>query len=269
MKKYWIPLTLGLIVILGGIVGAAMLFRKPVEKGPVATPTPPPERVNIIPVEERPYAFLTPSVNGRTLTLTVGSLKKDAGEGEYELDYQFGNNLQNGAYGRIDIEDLPGAKYDILLGSCSAGGKCSYDEDVTGGSLLLRFEDPEKYVLKNEWAFIENADKETLFSSRDAKFSIEGTRLSTVPFAVILQTPGLPEIVDQGLLSDGYAVRFATKVTGSVTVQMRLKEDVSDAQMLGWDGTAWVQLETTVEEKIATAESSTVYEAYVVVQASE
>lgn len=253
---------------MAGIFGAMAFFRQPANEEPAATPTPPPEKVNVIPLEERPFAQLVPSANGRNLTLIIGALKKEAAEGEYELEYQSGTLLQ-GAFGRIDVEDLPGAELDILLGSCSAGGKCSYHEDVTGGSLLLRFEDPEKYVLKNEWAFIENEDDDTVFSSRDGKFGIEGARLATVPYAVILQTPGLPEGVESAVLSDPYAVSLATRATGPFTVRVRLKEDVTEAQMLGWDGTAWEELETTVEEKTAEADSPILYDAYVVVVAGE
>lgn len=271
MKKQWLLPLIAVLVVLGGIIGTVVYLSQPVssESDSAPTPTLPPEKVNIIPLEERPYAAITPSKNGLTITLTLGALKKDAKEGEYELDYQFGNNLQNGAFGIITVDELPGAEFDILLGSCSAGGKCSYDENVSGGSLLLRFEDPEKYVLKNEWAFIDNAKKESVFTSRDAKFGVEGAGLATVPFAVILQSPGLPENVTQSVLSDPYSVRLATVAKGPFTIRMRMKEANASAQMLGWDGKSWVELDTQVEEKAVEAQSPTLYEAYVVVGATE
>ncbi|MCD8485099.1 hypothetical protein LRY65_03985 [Candidatus Woesebacteria bacterium] len=268
MKKTWIILGIILVVLLGGgVFAATQFFGKPAEQAAAPTPTPVPEKVNTIPITERPYAQMIPSANGRNLTLVIGELKKPAAEGEYELEYQSGTLLQ-GAFGRIDVEDLPGAELDILLGSCSAGGKCSYHEDVTGGSLLLRFEDPEKYVLKNEWAFIENEESETIFSSRDAKFVLEGDSLEDVGYAVILQTPGLPENVDQALLSDPYTVSLSESARGPFMVSIRMKEAAADAQLLAWDGTEWIELETTVEEKLATAEIDELYDAYVVVSAS-
>ncbi len=255
-----------MLLLLGGGAFAAMRFMQaPAEETSTARPTPPPEQVNIIPVSERPYAQLIPSANGRNLTLVIGELKKLAAEGEYELEYQSGNLLQ-GAFGIVDVDQLPGKELDILLGSCSAGGKCSYHEDVTGGSLLLRFEDPEKYVLKNDWAFIENTDGASTFSSRDAEFVLTGDSLENVEYAVILQTPGLPEEVEADLLSEPYAVSLATSARGPFAVSIRMTEASPDAEIWAWDGTAWEPLETTVEEKMATAELETLADAYVVVR---
>jgi hypothetical protein len=153
----------------------------------------------------------------------------------------------------------------MLLGSCSAGGKCSYHEDVTGGNILLRFTGDEKYVLKNDWAFIENKAKEETMVSRDSKFRLEGAGLAKITHGVILQSPGLPEAVEKKLLSAPYSVGLISAPKGNLSVHIRLNEEATTAEILGWDGEKWVSMKTTVAEKVASA-TGPLYEAYVAVQ---
>ena len=261
-KKLIIAGLIGLIVIIAGVLAFTNLRARQanIEE---AKPVKPVEKVNLIPVEERPYVSILPNQNGRNLVITIHDLKKPADEAEVEVEYQTGELLQ-GAMLPMELNEFPNS-VDMLLGSCSAGGKCSYHEDVTGGSLLLRFLGDEKYALKNDWAFIENTDKETTFVSRDSKFRIEGAGLARVTHAVILQSPGLPQNVEKRLLSAPYAVQLASPNRGEVSVSIRLNEDVADATILGWDGQAWEELATTVADKQATG-SGPLYEAYIAVE---
>jgi len=263
MKKLALIGLVGLILILGGVLAYSNLKAKPPAEDEESSPLKPVEKVNLIPVEERPYVSIVPNQNGRNLVITLHDLKKPAEEAEVEVEYQTGELLQ-GAMLPIDLAKLP-ESVDMLLGSCSAGGKCSYHEDVSGGSLLLRFMGSEKYVLKNDWAFIDNTEQETQFASRDSKFRVEGKGLARAKYAVILQSPGLPENVERRLLSAPYAIQYDGSVTGDVTVSIRMSEDVTTATILGWDGESWLELKTTVADKVATAVAPLV-EAYVVVE---
>jgi hypothetical protein len=263
-KKVIIALSvLGLVLVIGGVFAFTRLRAKPVAEESTKQ-VKPFEPVNVIPVEERPYVTIEPNQNGRNLLITIHDLKKGAEKAEAEVEYQSGTLLQ-GAMVAFNLQTLPDSQ-DMLLGSCSAGGKCSYHEEVTGGSILLRFLGDEKYVLKNDWAFINNAEKETTFASRDSKFSLEGTGLARIPHGVILQSPGLPENTERKLLSAPYATAVDGAVRGALSVHIRLNEDVADATILAWTGTAWKELKTTVAEQTATASSDVLYDAYIAVE---
>ena len=151
---------------------------------------------------------------------------------------------------------------NVVLGSCSAGGKWRVSRDVTGGSLPAVLGD-EKYALKNDWAFIEIRIKPPLFLRTVVR--IEGAGLARVTHAVILQSPGLPQNVEKRLLSAPYAVQLASPNRGEVSVSIRLNEEVADATILGWDGQAWEELATTVADKQATG-SGPLYEVYIAVE---
>lgn len=252
--------VLVLALIIGGVIYAKGGKKQAEETKKIA---PIAEKVNEIPVAERPYVELAPTAAGREIILTIHEVRKPAQEVEYELEYQSGTLLQ-AAFGKLPLNSFPITK-QTLLGSRSAGGKTTYHEDVTGGTLLLRFMDPDKYVLKNDWAFIENKTKEPMVGSRDGKFQLESPAFSKVTHTIILQTPGLPENPEQKVVSLGYGVAPLTPVTGKVKVSLRLSEDVPAATILGWDGSAWKTLKTTVADKVAHAED-VLYQAYVAVE---
>lgn len=270
-KKY-IPVIAIAVLLL--IVGGVFAFTR-MRGGDAETTenqiTRPPEKYNEVAIEDRPYVHFAPATEpgkrpGTSLSLTVYDLKKPAASGEYELEYQSGTLLQ-GAFGRINLDKLP-EEQTLFLGSCSAGGKCSYHEEVSGGAIVLRFEaeDETEFALKNEWSYIENTDKEETFSSRDAKFSVSGAGLARVTHATILVPPGYPENPTATVLSLPYSVGTLQDVTGTVEVSIRLNAEAATATILGWDGEAWVELDTEVSERVATA-TGPMYEAYLAVSA--
>lgn len=261
MKKA-VP-VIGALVVLG-LVGfgvysytkkPAAVQEEPQQKKKVAEP------VNVIPVSERPYLTITPHADGRNLTIAVEALNKDATGVEYELEYQAGTLLQ-GAFGQFDLDSTP-ASEKVLLGSCSAGGSCTYHEDVKGGSLLTRYEGPTNYAVQSDWKYFENTAKESSFASRDSLFHIESKDLSSIGYIVIFNTAGAPKELPGTLVSELYSLTASETLSGEATLTIRTKEEGAFA-IVGWDGTAWKELQTTSEGKTATA-TGDLFELYAVV----
>ncbi len=209
------------------------------------------EPVNIIDVKERPYLYITPSSDNHYISIKVADVKKEASNLDYELEYQSGSLLQ-GVFGSMDLNKLP-ATTKQLLGSCSAGGACTYHTDVTGGYITTRFQGNQAYALKSEWKYIENKEKETQLSSRDAKFQLSSDELSKVRLAIITNSPGYPEKLSGKLVSEVYALQTSTKLTGKGTLSIRTKE-TGDLAILGWNGQKWQEYKGKVEDKTVTAE---------------
>ena len=246
-------IVLLLVLIIGGIVAALTLNNG--SKTAAPTPTPAKRRVveptNIIPVDQRPVVYIIPKADGRNLTLRVESVKKAATSAEYELEYQAGELLQ-GVNGALDLATLP-AETTQLMGSCSAGGKCSYHENVKGGSLLLRFIGAENYALKQDWKYIDNLAKETAISSKDAKFQLDSQILAKVRYMVIYNSPGFPEGVSGIVVSDPYALQASSQLIGKGRLTMRANEEGTLA-IAGYDGKAWKEYTGTVDGKMITAD---------------
>lgn len=229
------------------------------------------EPVNEIEVAQRPYIQLTPQADGRNLTISVLEVKKSADLMEYELEYQAGSTSQ-GEFNTIDLATLP-ASNNAFFGSCSAGGACTYHEDIKGGSLLGRFisntENGESYALKQDWRYFDTTAAQTQVASRDAQFQLEASAIANQRFIVVYNTPGFPgDISEFGeLASDIYSLRGNTAFTGTGELSIRAHEATSEERpltILGFNGTEWVAFETTSDGRMASAEVDLV-EAYLVV----
>lgn len=262
-KKVPIIIAVVLLLVIGGIGWGVKSFLSggsqtdtTSKKKKIAPP------VNQIDISQRAYVKILPNSNGHNLTLEVEEVKKDADSVDYELEYQAGTLLQ-GAFGQVELSALP-ARTDILLGSCSAGGACTYHEEVQGGSLLLNFDGSEDYGLKSEWKYVDNSDKETEFSSRDGKFMISSDDLANVKYIVIYNSPGYPEELDGELTSEIYTISGSNNLSGEAEITIRMAEE-TEGTIMGWDGEKWNEFDTTVDGKQATANVD-LMEAYVVVK---
>lgn len=249
-KKALIGIGLALVVLVGGVLwvrgrGAESESPEATQKRRLSLPT------NVIPVDERPYAYLTPLADGRNVEIHIHDLKKDATEAEYELEYQAGTLLQ-GAFGTLQTTSLP-ASTRILLGSCSAGGACSYHEDVRGGSLVTRFTGgSEEYALKSDWKYIDNSARETAHSSKDAKFQVDGRTLAQQRYLIIFNSPGYPEGVPGEVVSEIYSLQTSGSLTGQAELTLRSNEE-GELKIAAWNGTSWKTYTGEVEGKMITA----------------
>jgi len=254
-KKPQVLAVIGLLIAVA-IGGAVFAFSRSSAPAEEITNEKPAKRkitepVNQIDVSERPYVEIVPLADGRNLDLVVHAVKKDASSVEYELEYQAGTLLQ-GAFGLIELQSFPSTTR-LLLGSCSAGGACTYHEDVQGGTLVLRFEGPETYALKQEWRYFDNyGNTQSEFASKDAKFQVESTALGKQRFVIIYNSPGYPEGLEGTVVSDPYTISSSSTLSGTAELTMRATEE-GDLTIMGYDGTDWQSFETTTDGKTATA----------------
>lgn len=84
-------------------------------------------------------ADVVSSQAGRAVTLKITNLTPEISTVEYEMSYVTGKGLARGVIGKIRPGGKDSVTREILLGSCSTGGKCVYDEGVKKVTLTLRF----------------------------------------------------------------------------------------------------------------------------------
>lgn len=220
------------------------------------------EQANVIPVAERPYLQLSPTADGRKLTVLVKELKKPADTMDYLLEYETGSLLQ-GVQGEISLGKIP-AQTEQLLGSCSAGGKCTYHENVSGGKIETTYFGAENYKLRQEWRFITNTAKEKTFGSRDGKFQVTSGDLAKQKYMVILNSPGYPKTPSGTVVSDPYAFAASQTLSGTADVSIRVSEASDGLTIQGWDGSTWQTFESTISDSIVTAAKVPLMELYLV-----
>lgn len=249
MKKI---LIITLVIFIGGALLSGCRKKNPTETpAPTQKPRKVDKEVNKEPVENRPFVRLLPRQDGKAIDFILIEDKKKAQDLEYEIEYNAGSLVQ-GAFGAIDsLSSLPVRK-EILLGSCSTGGKCTYNKDVTGGNLTLRFGAPD-YTLKSEWSYKEGALKEKIFTSRDAKFTLDVSRAkNSSNYILVHQAPGYPGALDGTVIAGPYIVSPPESITGTVTASIRLPVDATDGTLMAWDGKAWSDWKGKISDKVIT-----------------
>jgi hypothetical protein len=135
-KQTGIIAIVALVLLVGGIF-AFTVFGGSKPKGPAVTPTPP---ASYKEVDSSVQATLVPN-NGKTkVTLTITGLSSRYTKIEYELSYMTDNNGAQGAFSNdpISIENQNEFIREVELGSCSTGGKCTYDKDVRDFNLSAK-----------------------------------------------------------------------------------------------------------------------------------
>lgn len=262
---------LPIVFIALGLVGVAIIAGLIIFKPKAATEPPKPkiqEAVNTVPVSDRPYVTLEPFDSGssnpekrdhpfgteallKIHTVTLGAVKA-----EYEVEYQSGSLLQ-AAFGSLDLStDALPATRTVFFGSCSAGGKCDYNKDITGGTLLVRLSGgSQKFAVKGEWTYQLASEREGKFSSRDSKFRLDvGPKgLPGTTYVIIMQTMGLPKPVEGEIVSGPYHVSAGDASVKSAEISWRLSDDASKVKLFGWTGSAWKEYKSAIVEGVLTS----------------
>ncbi len=273
MKKNRKLIIIGL-VLLGLFTGAFFLFRS-LKTKPANPVKKIPEAVNTVPVSDRPYVTLEPVQKshpaGTEVGITVHTVTLNSTEAEYELEYQAGTLLQ-GAFGSMDFTfEKPPVSKVLLLGTCSAGGKCDYNQDVTGGTLLLRLDGgDQKFAVKGEWSYQLMSEREGEFSSRDSKFRVDvGSKgLPANQYVVVMQPMGLPDKVEGDIIAGPYHISAGKADIKTAQVSFRLSQEAESVTLLSWSGGKWVEIDSEIEDQTLTADIDTLG-TFVVVFAQE
>ncbi len=218
--------------------------------------------INTIPQSERPFITLSPDESGRSLDLYVSGAPTE-GELEYELVYQT-VEVQEGVFGRLDLENekQPVIK-SLLLGSKSAGGKVTYHEGVSGGTVTVTYGTTR---LKESFSYLKFDPADPTLLSTDGRFVVtlpktalkEGTRALTMKTFGYTKV-GLPE--NAKVLAGPYTIAYAVEPKSVTSVEIKLPagEHTSPA-IYGWDGKTWIKLVTKLEkESVTTSNSSLAY----------
>lgn len=263
MKKSALIATI--IVIVIGIVALVLVVNYKNSRSGNATKvednTQPDLPINTIPLEERPFITLSPDSTGRSLNISL-SQAPTQGNMEYEMIYN-ASGKQEGALGSIYLgtEKQPIVK-SILLGSKSGGGKITYHEGVTGGSITVTYDVTR---LKESWNYLHFDPSDPIFSTTDGRFSATLPKTAMKKDAVIItmKTFGLPTEalakegypkMDGKVIVGPYGYFTQTEVKGFVAVEFKLPagEHVNPT-IYEWSGTAWKKLVTKLAGDVVTA----------------
>lgn len=214
--------------------------------------------INTIPLSERPFITLSPDGTGRSLNIAVSEAPTE-GEMEYEMVYN-ASGKQEGALGFLSLssETQPIVKA-ILLGSKSGGGKVTYHEGVTGGSITVTYNDTR---LKESWNYLHFNPADPSLSSTDGRFSVTLTKTALKAEAVVITMKtfgypktGLPE--GANVVSGPYGYFTQTPIKGTSTIELKLPAgEHTNPALYEWNGTTWKKLAAKIAGETLTSAAS-------------
>lgn len=226
-----------------------------------AEPTPVPTKPIEESIKERPYVSLLPTTDRHWVTMEIKKIPQGTKSIDYDLTYfaNFeGSKIERGvSTGGIPV-DLNGAtEYSkkILFGSasCTTGTcKYKYDENVTEGTLSIKFLGREKY----ETAYRIQKGKEAVtvgFSTGDEIFMIKAI-LPANSIYLTASSIGLLTQLPSGVIAKSLPYAVFPGISGKATVSF--KTDLGNAVIYAYSSKGWQKLTTTISGSEAKAETS-------------
>jgi hypothetical protein len=201
--------------------------------------------INELSLKDRPFTILVPHATNRLFTfVTIGADKAQAAS--LDLEYQSGDLLKGARASIASPISSPFIKA-IILGSCSTGGKCTFDKDLKSGTqkLKLSFAGQDvTHVLKGDFVFLSGQK-----NLPDGKVVFEPSKLTAKENLIMLNSFGLPKPTDNEILL--YPVVFsstnAKAITGTLTFNLA---GVTSAAI--YDGSVYQPLKISQKDNAVT-----------------
>lgn len=149
--------------------------------------------VNELAMVDRPFTVLVPHATNKLFTFVTINADK-AKTATLDLEYQSGDLLK-GARATLETPIVSPYMKAIILGSCSTGGKCSFDKDLKSGTLKfkLNFEGQKvTHVLKGDFTFVTGQN-----NLPDGKVIFTTSKSTANDNLILLNSFGLPKPVSK------------------------------------------------------------------------
>ena len=235
-NKLYLFVALGLVILISAI----FFLVKGSKKDPNAavkkqSPLTTRILINELPLADRPFTVLVPHATNRLFTfVTIGADK--ASSASLDLEYQSGDLLK-GARASIDSPIASPFVKAIILGSCSTGGKCTFDTDLKSGTEKLKLTFPGQdvtHLLKGDFVFIAGQK-----NFPDGKVTFEPSKLTAKSNLIMMNSLGLPRPAEKEVLLYPIVISATDNkvVSGSMTIA---QAGVTSAAI--YDGTTYQPL---------------------------
>jgi hypothetical protein len=172
--------------------------------------------VNELALTERPFTVLVPHATNKVFTfVTINANKAKAAT--LDLEYQSGDLLK-GVKATLETPITNPYIKAIILGSCSTGGKCSFDQELKSGTMKLKLTLDDKkvtHVLKGDFVFVTGQN-----NLPDGKVIFSPSKATAKDNLILLNSFGLPKPTDKETLLYPIVISSVSSknVIGTLTV---------------------------------------------------
>jgi len=172
--------------------------------------------VNELALPERPFTVLVPHASNKVFTFVTINANK-AKTATLDLEYQSGDLLK-GARATLETPIANPYIKAIILGSCSTGGKCSFDKDLKSGTMKLKLVFDDKnvtHVLKGDFVFIAGQN-----NLPDGRVTFTPSKATIKDNLILLNSFGLPKPINNEIVLYPIVISSVSdkNIIGSLTV---------------------------------------------------
>lgn len=201
--------------------------------------------VNELPMAERPFVVLVPHSTNRLFTFVSINADK-AKAATIDLEYTSGDLLK-GAKSTLESPIANPYIKAIILGSCSTGGKCSFDKDLKSGTMKfkLSFEGQNvTHVLKEDFTFVTGQN-----NLPDGKVKFTPSKATAKENLILLNSSGLPKSTDKEITLYPIVISAVNNknIVGTLSIN---QSGVTGAAI--YDGTSYQILQYTEKDGVLT-----------------
>lgn len=197
--------------------------------------------INELPLKDKPFITLVPHSTNRLFTFVGLNINK-AQESSIDLEYQSGDLLK-GVKANIDAPIPATYIKAIILGSCSTGGKCSFDKELKSGTTKLRLKFPGQdaiHLLKGDFTFVTGQP-----SLPDGKVLFAPSKATAKENLIMMNSFGLPKPIEQEAVL--YPVVFSATNDKVISGQLNLTATGATSALI-YDGSNYQPLKTTEKD---------------------
>lgn len=221
-------------LLLAGCGSSTTSTTKPTQQNPNSVKL----VVNELPLEKRPFVVMVPHASNHLFTLYVENANQAKGA-SVDLEYQSGDLLK-GVRTSLDTPIKSPYTKAVILGSCSTGGKCSFDGDLKSGTMKFKLDFGDKnlmHVLKGDFTFVSGQT-----NLPDGKFSFEAGKKTPAGSIILTNSFGLPKPFGKDIQL--YPVSLATSNDKKITGKLSIKADTVSGISI-FDGSTYQPLKYT------------------------
>ncbi len=201
--------------------------------------------VNELSFAERPFTVLIPHSTNRLFTFVAINADR-AKSATLDVEYQSGDLLK-GAKATLETPVANPYVKAIILGSCSTGGKCSFDKDLKAGTMKFKlgFADQSvTHVLKGDFTFVGGQK-----NLPDGKVIFTPAKANQKDNLILLNSFGLPRPADKEIVLYPIVISSTSdkNIAGTMTIN---QTGVTSAAI--YDGQQYQPLTYTEKDGVIT-----------------
>lgn len=196
--------------------------------------------INELALADRPFITLVPHSTNRLFTFVGMNVNKAQGS-SLDLEYQSGDLLK-GVKANIDAPIPNPFIKGIILGSCSTGGKCTFDKDLKSGTTKLKLNfagQDATHLLKGDFTFVTGQK-----NLPDGKVSFEPSKTSAKENLILMNSFGLPKPITKETVL--YPVIISSVNDKNITGTLAISSPATSVEI--YDGQNYVPLKSTTKD---------------------